>query len=416
VDSKSAMPPRWSVGLVAMPADSETPAPGVRLLAAEPSSAGGIQNRARSRARPRKPVRTVVQVTWSLVAGGSEMYALKLAANLDPVLYSSFICAMDQGGALEDEVRRSGIPYRIMNRKPTVQLAMMWRLFRLFRQIRASVVQTHHFNQLFYSALAAKVLGARLIHTEHSVEYLKARRFRIALRLLSMMCDDVVAIGDDGARVLREHVGIPARKLRIIRAGINPSSETTSKRQARRSLGLSENDKVAVIVARLYPEKNHLMLLEAFAKVLHDQPSARLLIVGEGTEQAAIASHIQKLGLADSVNMLGVRRDVDVILAACDLFVLSSDREGLPIAVLEAMAMARPVVATSVGDLSRVVVDGVTGRLVEPGQAEALAHAMSSVLGDESLAIRMGEATRAVAIRNFSLDAMITKFQSLYSD
>jgi glycosyltransferase involved in cell wall biosynthesis len=323
---------------------------------------------------------------------------------------------MDQGGALEGEVQRSGIPYSIMHRRPGVRPGMMWRLFKLFRRIRASVVQTHHFNQLFYSALAAKLLGARLIHTEHSVEYLKARRFRIALRLLSTMCDDVIAIGEDGARVLREQVGIPAHKLRIVRAGISPASETTSKRQARQRLGLSENDKVAVIVARLYPEKNHLMLLEAFAKVLHGQPNACLLIVGEGTEHARIAGHTQALGLGDCARMLGVRRDVELILAACDLFVLSSDREGLPIAVLEAMAMARPVVATSVGDLPKVVVDGVTGLLVEPGNVQALAQAILSVFRDEESAIRMGQSGRQAAIRDFSLEGMIKSFQSLYSD
>src|ERR1035438_3724142 len=93
--------------------------------------------------------RVVMQVTWSLVAGGAEIYALKLASNLDPKRYRVTLCALDQGGALEPEIRRSGIPYLIMNRRPGIQLGLMWQLFRLFRATGVEVVHTHHFNQLF---------------------------------------------------------------------------------------------------------------------------------------------------------------------------------------------------------------------------------------------------------------------------
>jgi glycosyltransferase involved in cell wall biosynthesis len=361
------------------------------------------------------PKQSIVHVTWSLVAGGSEMYAFTIASNLDPVRYNSFICAIDQGGPLEPEVKAAGIPYCIMNRRPGIQLSLVWRLFDLFRRTGARVVHTHHFNQLFYSAIGAKLLGAKLIHTEHSVEYLKARRFRIALRLLSILCDSVIAIGEDGASVLRGQVGIPTRKVRIVRAGVNMEEAPVSKEQAREELGLHPEDKIAVIVARLYPEKNHILLLDAFIDVVRRAPSARLLIVGEGTEQSAIAAHVSKLGLDSAVTMMGVRRDVQRILAASDLFVLSSDREGLPIAVLEAMAMSRPVVATRVGDVPKVVAEGVTGRLVESRNPKALAEAIVDVLSSTGLSDQMGENAREAVRKNFSLAAMINEFESLYS-
>lgn len=357
---------------------------------------------------------TVVHVTWSLVAGGSEMYAFTIASNLDPNLYSSVMCAVDQGGALEPEVKREGIPYFVMNRRQGLDLGLMWRLFKLFRKSGARVIHTHHFNQLFYSALAAKALGARVIHTEHSVECFKRKRLRVALRALSVFCHRVIAIGDDGARVLMEDVGIPKRKLEIIRAGVDVGSFSESREEARAALGLDPSARVAAIVARLFPEKNHILLLRAFAEVAGKIARARLLIVGEGSEREAIQEEIKRLGLSGRVELMGVRRDVARILAASDVFALSSDREGLPIAVLEAMAAARPVVATSVGDLPSVVRDGETGRVVPPGDPSAFAEALAEVLGDASRAEEMGARGRRL-VQDFSLRAMIDKYESLYS-
>lgn len=360
-----------------------------------------------------KPQR-VMQVTWSLVAGGSEMYAYTIAANLDARRFQSQLCAIDKGGALEPEIRRRGIPYHIMHRRQGVDWKLMWRLYRLFKRERVEVIHTHHFNQLFYSLLGAKLCGARLVHMEHSVEFLKSRKKRWTLRGLALFCDKVLAIGGDGARVLEAEVKIPRKKLQIIRAGVDTAAYTQSQAAARAALGLAESDKVAVIVARLFPEKNHRMLLEAFAEVKRRLANAKLLIVGDGVEEAAIRQEISRLNLSDAVSLLGVRRDVPRLLAAADVFVLSSDREGLPIAVLEAMAAAKPVVATAVGDLPAVVKDRETGRVVAAKDAAAFAEALVEIFSDTSAAAAMGAKAREAA-RDYSLQTMMERFAALYA-
>jgi glycosyltransferase involved in cell wall biosynthesis len=357
---------------------------------------------------------TVMQVTWGLVAGGAEMYAFTIAANLNARKYRSLLCAIDKGGALEPEIERQGIPYFVMNRRQGIDLKLMWRLYRLFKEHKIRVVHTHHFNQLFYSLLGAKLTGARIVHMEHSVEFLKRKRLAMALKFLSRFCDKVIAIGSDGARALQELAGIPEHKLEIIRAGVDPASYAESKNEARRALGLNPSEKIAVIVARLFPEKNHKLLLQAFAEVVGRIENARLLIVGEGVEEAAIRDEIAKLNLKERVTMMGVRRDVARILAAADTFVLSSDREGLPIAVLEAMAAAKPVVATAVGDLPVVVKDGETGRIVPARDALALARALIEIFSDEERATKMGESALQ-AVDAYSLQTMISKFEALYA-
>ena len=358
----------------------------------------------------------VMQVTWSLVAGGAEIYALTIARNLAPARYTTEICALDQGGALVPEIKRLGIPYSVMNRRQGIDLRLMWRLYRFFARERPSIIHTHHFNQLFYSFIGAKLTGARIVHTEHSLEAYEGRRkMRVALRLLSIFCRKVVAIGSDSETFMREQVGIPERKLAVIRAGIDLKAFDESKEEARAALGLSIKDRVVTIIARLYPEKNHRLLLAAFAQVYEQVADARLLIVGEGTEREAIEAEIKRRRLEERVHVLGVRRDVARILAATDVFALSSEREGLPIVVLEAMAAARPVVATAVGDLPSVIKDKETGFIVPPGDAQALAATLSQLLNDASLAARVGEAARA-SVQAYGLEAMISRYQNLYEE
>lgn len=343
------------------------------------------------------------------------MYALTVASGLDGGRYKNLLCAIDKGGALEGEARERGIPYFVMDRRQGIDLRLMWRLLKLFRKHKVDVVHTHHFNQLFYSAIGARLAGARIIHTEHCVEDFKRRRLRVALRLLGLLCDKVIAIGPDVRRAFSEQAKIPASKLETIRAGVDVDAFKESKGAARIALGIDERDRVAIIVARLFPEKNHLLLLRAFQIAARQVERARLLIVGDGIEEKAIREEIKRLGMEGSVEMLGVRRDIARLLAASDVFVLSSDREGLPIAALEAMAAARPVVATAVGDLPAIVRDGVTGRLVEPNDADRLGSALAEVLGRPSLAASLGANARRVVEQGYSLRSMIDRYDEIYS-
>src|SRR5262249_32468661 len=136
--------------------------------------------------------------------------------------------------------------------------------------------------------------------------------------------------------------------------------------------------------------------------------------VGDGPEEQAIRQRVADLGLSERVSLLGVRRDVPQLLAAADVFVLASEREGLPIAALEAMAAGKPVVATAVGDLPRLVQDGRTGRIVPPGHANALADALQEVLSAPADAVKMGLRGRTIVARDYGLDSMIARHEAIY--
>jgi glycosyltransferase involved in cell wall biosynthesis len=169
---------------------------------------------------------------------------------------------------------------------------------------------------------------------------------------------------------------------------------------------------IVLAVGRLDAQKGHAYLLAAAA----DIPDALFVFVGEGRERSALEAQARALGVAERVRFLGHRDDVPDLLAACDVFVLPSRYEGLPLSVLEAMAAARPVVATAIEGTDEIVRHGETGLLVPPAAPSALAEAIRAVLADRALATRMGQAGRARVGREFSMSRMIDEVTGVYDE
>lgn len=354
----------------------------------------------------------VLQVVWSLSAGGSERYATSLAIGLNQHGYQPMVVAFEGGGTFEATLRSERVGVTVLESETGISVKKIWRLYQEFRRAKPRVIHTHHFAPLLHSLPGAMLSGGRLIHTEHGLSIYKASRYRLALRIMSWFCDAVVVVGDDAAKFMSEKVGISRRKLRVIPGGVDLTPCAISREEARRRLGLPLDERVAVTVARLSPEKNLLMLIRAFART-HGKLNAHLLIVGDGHERAVLEAEVANLGLGAAVTLLGVRSDIAEILAASDVFLLSSKREALPLAVLEAMAAALPVVATKVGDLAMIVKGGETGLLVPPGDECEFANAVFELLSDTSRAREFGARGRKLA-EGFSVAAMVSAYEFLY--
>jgi glycosyltransferase involved in cell wall biosynthesis len=170
---------------------------------------------------------------------------------------------------------------------------------------------------------------------------------------------------------------------------------------------------VAAIVAALRPEKNHELFLRAAARIASDRPEARFLIIGDGPRRGELERLTAELGIDRNVLFLGTRSDVQRILSLATALVLSSHMEANPVSILEALACARPVVATRVGSIAESVEHGVCGYLVTPGDEAELAARVDDLLGQPELARRMGQAGRERVVRNGSLERMVEGYQDL---
>jgi len=206
-------------------------------------------------------------------------------------------------------------------------------------------------------------------------------------------------------------------KIVVVRNGVHQA--TVSRAQARealsRELGTGEAAKLIGIAARLQPVKGHRFFLEAAASVLREQPAAHFVLVGDGPLRPVIEKHATHLGIADRVHLLGDRTDVAQLTSAFDLLVLSSLHEGLPNAVMEAMAARVPVVATAVGGTKELITDGETGYLAAPGDASALADRILFALDDPNSANVVAAASTRIT-NTFGMDRMVESVGRLYDE
>ena len=248
------------------------------------------------------------------------------------------------------------------------------------------------------------VIGARLarvpvvIHSEHGRDLSDLdgmRRARlVARRLLAPFIDTHVAVSADLRRWLIEHVHVRPDKVRVVPNGVDDTrfKPLAERESLRRQHGYGPTDLVFGAVGRLTPVKDHRSLLEAFHLMAVDHPHGRLLVVGDGPERPALEAQVRQRGLADRVRFVGHCDDVAPWLGMMDVFVHPSLMEGMSNAVLEAMAVALPVVATAVGGTPEVVEHEVTGRLVPPAAPAALSAAMTSYCASDH--VRRGTRSR----------------------
>lgn len=329
----------------------------------------------------------------------------------------SVVVGLDAGGQLEGRLADGGVEFVSLGGRRMLDPRFHLQLATLFRGFRPAVVHSHGFAPLLYTAVARPLAGVpRLVHTEHSIEYLLDRPdYRRTLRWLARTTSGFVVLGERMRRYYADEIGVSARRLRVIPNGVAvlPDSTPDRRRAARESLGLGEGFLVAT-VGRLAQEKNYPMLIEAFATATRHDPAARLVFVGDGPERADLGRRAEELGIAERVRFLGWRTDVAELLAAFDVFAMSSLSEGLPMAMLEAMSAGLAVVSTRVGDIPDVLVDGRTGRLTPPGDVAALAAALGALREDAAARAGLGAAARALVIERYSRAAMADAYLAAY--
>jgi glycosyltransferase involved in cell wall biosynthesis len=287
---------------------------------------------------------------------------------------------------------------------------------RALRDFGADIVHCHLPLAGVVGRIAGKIAGIPIIYTEHNV----MERYHPATRRINLltwkMQKEVVAVSEGVAASVRLHAG-DSVPVTVVPNGVSLEAfrrDPEAGRSARSRLGIPETAPVVGSVAVFRAQKRLDEWLKAAVLFRERFRNARFLLVGDGPLRGELEGEAKRLGIEEAVHFAGLQQDVRPWLSAMDAYMMSSSFEGLPVALLEAMAMEIPAVATAVGGVPEAVTDGVTGYLVEPGHPEELASRLEMLFSDKGLRGLMGSAGRQKVSKGFSVKGMERAIEEIY--
>jgi len=353
---------------------------------------------------------------------GAQVHLGQLVNALDREAFAPEVLCLLAGGPVAEELRARGVSVDVFGLGRLYSprgLAFLPRLARRLRAARVDVLHTYLVSANIYGTLAGRLARVGAVVTSRRDTGF-SRNWRLRLleeRLVNPLVDRVVAVTPAVAECTRREWGLRPERIVTIENGVDLDvcdPDRQPRAEARRELGLAADDVAVGVIGQLSPIKGHADFLQAAAKVAEAAPSARFLLVGDGPMRASLEALAASLGIAGRVSFTGARADVPRMLAALDVVVLPSHTEGMSNTLLEAMAMARPVVATAVGGTPDVLRDRVTGRMVPARAPGILAGVLLDLLGDRPAAEALGRAARAYVAEHLTLPRMVGRYQELY--
>lgn len=362
----------------------------------------------------------VVHILPMLGPGGAERMAVHIVRGINRQHFEVSVVSIWKrvGSDLEHLLDDHGAKVEYLGKGRGFDFRTFHRLHCILRHHRPDVVHTH-LHVLPY-ALPSLLLLNRIswLHTVHNLaEREIAPRIRLAQRC-ALNCGIVpVAVSQEVAFSLKRLYGI--QKCRVIPNGIPTdyyAHPRVSRSEWRRNEGFHEDEVLLACVARFAPQKNHALLLKAFAQGPAANPNAHLVLVGEGILRRTLEEQARELGILGRVRFLGLRTDIPDVLGAMDIFALSSEWEGNPLSVMEAMASGMPVISTAVGGVPDLFENGKEGFLVPTGDVEGFSRRMTILMRDPEMRRSMGVVAARRAKENFDVSRMVRDYEQLYEN
>jgi len=362
----------------------------------------------------------VLHIVPMLSPGGAERVAVHIVRGLDRQRYEPVVISLTArlGCDLDRLLEEAGVEVRYLGKRPGFDYRMYSRLHPVVRDCQPDIVHTH-LHVLRY-ALPSLLLLKRtsLLHTVHNMAEREIEpRARWIQRYALNHGVVPVAVAEEVALSLERLYG--TQRCRVIPNGIPTdcyACPQTSRREWRAKEGFGDSDVLFACVARFAPQKNHALLLKAFAKGPASDPKAHLVLVGDGALREQTEQQAGVLGLTHQVHFLGLRADIPDVLGAMDVFVLSSDYEGNPLSVMEGMAAGLPVVTTAAGGVPDLLENGKEGLIVQPGDVLGLSNSMASLLRNREIRQSLGMAAARRAGEKFDVSRMVQAYEGVYEN
>jgi glycosyltransferase involved in cell wall biosynthesis len=374
----------------------------------------------------------VMRIIARLNIGGPSFHVVNLNTGLDRARYDSLlVTGMEEPheGTLKDMAAARGVHLEVI---PELGRGIHWRedmvtigkLFKLMRRYRPHIVHTHTAKAGFVGRIAARLAGVPVVcHTFHGHVLkgyfgpLKTGLF-IQLEKLGALLSDRVITLTEGLRDEIISLGISRPDhFGVIPLGFDLSPFARQSRHQggfRRELGITDKERLVGAVGRLTQIKNLPLLLKAMQRIHRIDPHVHLALVGDGELRQELEDYVDRLGLLPVVHFTGWRSDLPTIYSDLDVVVISSDNEGTPVSLIEAMAAGCPVVATRVGGVGELIADGQTGRLVPPGKVEPLAQSLLRTFQEPQKTRIMARKAQKLILARYHLDRLLKDVDNLY--
>jgi glycosyltransferase involved in cell wall biosynthesis len=359
----------------------------------------------------------VVEVLATGSNGGAQEHLYSLLTRVDRSRFDISVVSLTSGSAVR-KLQRAGIPVMVID-DPDDAIAV-GALSAHLASIRPDVVHNHMYRAELVGTRAAIALGEVGLGRPYVVSTVHSSRVRTAedreqLRRLTPQMDRLIAVSESIVAKLHDE-GRTAVPIDLIYNGVDLQRYDHQEPccTLRDEYGMEPGSQIVGVVARLEPEKGHPTLLEAWPAVLRSVPDAYLLVIGEGSRREELEALSRRLRIAHRVVFTGRRDDVPAVTAALDVSVLPSYREAQGLSILEAMALARPVVASSVGGIPEMIEDGVTGLLVEPHDTDGLSRAISRLLVDHPYVDMLARQGHDLVHDRFCIELMVEAVEGIY--
>lgn len=358
----------------------------------------------------------IMQILYVLEPGGAEQVVLNLATTFNNKRFETVVVGFKDGLLLR-VLQEKGVRTYVIGKNYKIDFPFIIRLIRIIRHEKPHLIQTHNFSANLWGGMVAKFFtrtaSIATLHTTTRCRLID----RLAYRFIALLADRTVAVSQKVRDAYMESSNLAKKKILLIYNGVDVFGggiQARYKNELKRSLGLESGTKVVTAVGRLERPKGYEYLLRAAQEVLRSHVDTRFLIVGDGSLRYQLEQTVRSMGIDSKVQFMGYREDVPLILSVSDVSVISSVREGFSIALIEHMAMAKPIVATDVGGNREAISDGVNGIIVPPADPHALAEGIERVFEDRDLAYRIGCEARRVYEQKFTQEKMIQHYESLY--
>jgi glycosyltransferase involved in cell wall biosynthesis len=372
----------------------------------------------------------VAFVVNNLDVGGLEKVVVSLINNLDRERFRPYLICLDGAGKMAADVDLPDESRLVLERKQGIRLpivglsadpSVFHRIRRFVRANRIDVLHAHNIGPLIYAGVATRLIPMRrrprVVYSDHnqlfSMSTARARRIRWYLKL----ADEVVAVSEDLQRTLIERLQASPQRVRVLYNGVDGKRfALTDRNKVRRELGITDGEFVVGSAVVLHEYKGIAYLLDAAPAVLAQAPATRFVIAGDGPVRATLEAKARALGLGDRVMFIGHRNDVPDVVSSFDVYVLPSVAEGLPLALLEALATGNPIVCTRVGGCPEIVEDGVNGFLVPPRDSSALSAGILRLRADPEFRAAIRERNLKKFSERFTLRTMVDAHARLFGD